>query len=46
MILRRFNLENILSSLTLETETVSNNLIINSVSLQPLVLSAAKILCH
>ena len=46
LILTRFNLENIFSSLTLETGTMNNNLIINSTSLQPLVLSAAKILRH
>ena len=34
-ILTRFNLENILSSLALETGTMNNNLIINSTSLQP-----------
>ena len=45
-ILTHFNLENILSSLALETGTMNNNLIINCTSLQPLVLSAAKILCH
>ena len=46
MILKRFSLENILSSLALETGTMNNNLIINSTLLQPLVLSATKILHH
>ena len=46
LILTSFNLESILSSLALETGAMNNNLIINSMSLQPLVLSAAKILCH
>ena len=46
MNLTPFNLENILSSLALETGTVNNNLMINSTSLQPLGLAAAKILCH
>ena len=41
-----FNLENILSSLPFETETANNNLIINSASLQPLLLGAIKILRH
>ena len=41
-----FNLENIFSSLTLETETVNNSVIINRTLLQPLLLGAAKILCH
>ena len=41
-----FNLENILSSLALETGTMNNNLIINSKSLQLLVLGAAKVLRH
>ena len=43
-ILTRFNLENILSRLALETGTVNNNLIINSKSLQPLLLGAVTIL--
>ena len=46
MILTRFNLENIISSLALETGTINDNLIINNTSLQPLVLSAANILRH
>ena len=45
-ILTRFNLENILSSLALETGTMNNNVIINSTLLQPLVVSAAKTLRH
>ena len=40
----RFNSENILSSLALETGTVNYNLIINSTSLQSLLLGAVKIL--
>ena len=44
MILTRLNLKNINSSLALETGTMNDNLIINSTSLQPLDLSAAKIL--
>ena len=44
LILTRLNLENILSSLALETGTVDYNLIINSTSLQPLLLGAVKIL--
>ena len=40
LVLIRFNLENILSNLALETRTVNNNLIINSTSLQPLLLGA------
>ena len=43
LILTSFNLENILSSLT---GAMNNNLIVNSMLLQPLVLSAAKILRH
>ena len=46
LILTRFNLESILSSLALETGTMNDNLIINSTSLQPLVLNAARILHH
>ena len=46
MILTRFNLENILFSLKLETGTMNINLIINSTLLQPLVLSATTILRH
>ena len=46
LILKRFSLENILSSLALETGTMNNNLIINSTLLQTLVLSATKILHH
>ena len=42
MVLTHFNLENILSSLALETETVNNNLAINSTSPQPLLLGAVK----
>ena len=44
MILTCFNSENILYSLVLETGTVNYNLIINSMSLQPLLLGAIKIL--
>ena len=44
LILTRLNLKNINSSLALETGTMNDNLIINSTSLQPLDLSAAKIL--
>ena len=39
-----FNLEKILSSLALETGTVNNYMIINNISLQPLLLGAIKIL--
>ena len=46
LILTRFNLENILSNLTLETGTVKNNLIITGTLLQPLLLGAEKILRH
>ena len=46
MALTHFNLENILSSLAIESGTVNNNLIINSLSLQHLLLVAIKILCH
>ena len=46
LILTSFNLKNILSSLPLETGAMNNNLIINSMLLQPFVLSAAKILPH
>ena len=46
LVLIRFNLENILSNLALETRTDNNNLIINSTSLQPLLLGAPKILRH
>ena len=46
LILTRFNLENILSSLALETGTVNNNLIINSTTLQSLLLGAVNILRH
>ena len=46
MILTRFNLENILSSLALETGTINNNLIITSASLQSLLLGVVKILRH
>ena len=46
LILTRFNLENILSSLALETGTVNNNLIITSASLQPFLLCVVKILRH
>ena len=45
LVLTRFNLENVLSSLALETGTVNNNLI-NSPSLQPLPLGVIKILRH
>ena len=38
MILTSFNLENILSSIALETGTAINNLIIDSTSLQPVLL--------
>ena len=41
-----FNSENILPSLVLETGTMNNNLIINSTSLQLLLLDAAKNLLH
>ena len=43
-ILTRFNLENILSGLVLETGTMNNNLIIISTLLQSLTVGAAKIL--
>ena len=46
LLLTHFNLENILSSLALETGTVNDNLIINSTWLQPLPLGVVKILCH
>ena len=46
LVLTCFNLENITSSLALETETVNNNLIINSTLIQPLLLSVVKILRH
>ena len=46
LLFTRFNFENILSSLALETGTMNNNLIINSTSLQPLLLGAAMILRH
>ena len=46
MILTHFNLENVLSSLALETRTVNNNLIITSTSLKPFLLGAVKILRH
>ena len=39
----RFNLENILSSLALETGIVNDILIINSTLLEPLLLGAVKI---
>ena len=39
LILTRFNQENILSSLALETGTMNNNLIINSMLLQPTFIS-------
>ena len=42
--LTRFNLENILSSLVLETETVNNSLVNNVTPLQPLLLGAVKFL--
>ena len=45
-IFTRFDLENILSRLAFETGTVNNNLIINSKSLQPLILGAVTILRH
>ena len=45
-IFTRFDLENILSRLAFETGTVNNNLIINSKSLQPLLLGAVTILRH
>ena len=40
LVLTRFNLENILSSLALETGTVNNILIMNSMLLEPLLLGA------
>ena len=43
MVLTRFNLENILSSLALETGTVNNILIVNSMPFEPLLLGAVKI---
>ena len=46
LVLTRFNLENILSSLVLETGTVNNILVINSTSLEPLLLGAVKIFRH
>ena len=46
LVLVRFNLENILSSLALETGIVYNILIINSTSLEPLLLGAVKISHH
>ena len=46
LILTPFKLENILSSLALESGTVNNNLIINSTSLQHSLLGAVKILHH
>ena len=46
LVLARFNLENILSSLALETGTVNKILIINGMSLEPLLLGAVKIFCH
>ena len=47
LILTRFNLENILSNLALETGTVNNNLITTGRSLLPhLLLGAVKILRH
>ena len=45
LLFTRFNSENILPSLVLETGTM-NNLIINSTSLQLLLLDAAKNLLH
>ena len=45
-ILTRFNLENILSSLVLETGTMNNNLIISSTLLESLIVGAAKVLRH
>ena len=42
LLLTHFNLGNILSSLGLETATVSNNLIINSTSFQPLLAGALR----
>ena len=46
LVLTRFNFENILSSLALETGTVNNILIINSTSLESLLLGDAKIFHH
>ena len=46
LLFTRFNSENILSSLALETGTMNNNLVINSTSIQLLLLGAAKILRH
>ena len=46
LLFTRFNLENILPSLALETGTMNNNLVINSTSLQRLLLGAVNILCH
>ena len=47
MTLTSLNLENILSSLALETGTAINNLIIDSTSLQPVLLdNALKVLRH
>ena len=46
LLFTRFNSENILPSLVLETGTINNNLIINSTSLQLLLLDAAKNLLH
>ena len=46
LVLTRFNLENILSSLAIETGAVNNNLVSNSMSLQPLLLGAVNTLHH
>ena len=46
LVLTRFNLENILSSLALETGIVNDILIINSTLLEPLLLGAVKNFCH
>ena len=46
LVLTCYDVENILSSLAFETETVNNNLIINSTLLQPSLLSIRKISHH
>ena len=46
LVLTTFNLENILPSLAPETGTVNNNLVNNSMLLQPLFLGAANTLHH
>ena len=46
LILTRFSLENILSSLALESGTVNNTPIINSTLLEPFLLDAIKVFRH